>query len=352
MKVDIILHESNKGWIIEKMANRLNENLLLLGINSRVVDLPSIDSDIIHWMHYLNIPTNLTVNSTNTMLVTHVDEIDKLEKLEFLIHKGIHPIFLSAAHALEVSASLKIKNNFRKILPGSDLAVFNKIKFIINSNSYPDNRKNDNYLIKLSKDLKLTEAIFIFCGKRWEEVGINLREAGAEVYIYSKAAQNYPDYPSLNQMTKDSDIFIYMGFDEGSIGALDAYLLDRKLIVSDQGFHKEMLDKNVNLFKNYNKFKELIEISIENHVSWQKEKMKWSWGDYAKNHLNVWQELGQISNSSSADSGKIYNGKKITRLYNLLRLSSDYRNYALLFNTLKRLRFRKLINFMKKGNTK
>ena len=349
MKVDIIIDESNRGWIIEKMANRLNENLLLLGIDSSVTDMPSVQPDVIHWMHYLNVPTDLKTSSVNTMLVTHVDEIDKLERLDFLIKMGIHPLFLSEAHSLEISNFLKVDKKFQKILPGSDLAEFNKIKFIINSNSYPDNRKNDDYLIKLSKDLNLDQTIFIFCGKRWEKVGNHLSDAGAEVYIYSKQTGNYPDYDNLNKITKDSDIFIYMGFDEGSIGALDAYLLGKKLIVSDQGFHKEMLNNDVLLFKNYDKFKELVKVEIAKHLHWQKEKSRWSWAMFAKSHLDVWEELSLNNDSSFITPIKLGHNSKILRVQRILQLSLNYNNRALVLSTLKRLKYSKFMNFLKKG---
>jgi hypothetical protein len=351
MKVDIIVDESNKGWIIEKMANRLNENLLLLGIDSSVTDKPSIQPDVIHWMHYLNVPTDLKISAINTMLVTHVDEIDKLERLGFLIKMGVYPLFLSEAHSLEISNLLKVEKKFQKILPGSDLAVFNKIKFIINSNSYPDNRKNDDYLIKLSKDLNLEQTIFVFCGKRWEKVGNHLSDSGAEVYIYSKQAGNYPDYDTLNKITKDSDIFIYMGFDEGSIGALDAYLLNKKLIVSDQGFHKEMLNNDVLLFKNYDKFKELVEVEIANHLYWQKEKSRWSWATFAECHLDVWKKLSQNTDLPFSTPSKLGHNSKIVRLQRILKLSLNYNNRTLLLSTLKRLKYSKFMSFLKKGDT-
>jgi hypothetical protein len=352
MKVDIILHESNKGWIIEKIANRLAANLLSLGINSKLLDAPNFESDVTHWMHYLNVPLDLNISSINTMTVTHVDEIDKLEKLKFLIELGVYPIFLSNEHALEISNLLKIPTKFDKALPGSDLAIFNKIKFIINSNSYPDNRKNEDYLIRLARDLNLNQTIFIFCGKRWGEIGDHLSKAGAEVFIYSKEIGNYPSYESMNQITKDSDVFIYMGFDEGSMGALDAYLLNKKLIISDQGFHKEMSGRDVFLFKSYSEFKYLIEIAIKDHLTWQNEKLRWGWMEYAKSHLNIWNELISNNYLINLESNKSRSISKIARIYRVLVLSMNYNNHKLLIRTLKRLEFRKLINLVKKGRAK
>ena len=351
MKVDIILHESNKGWIIEKMANRLATNLLSLGTESRILGEPSFESDITHWMHYLNVPLDLKVSSINTMTVTHVDEIDKLEKLKFLIELGVYPIFLSNEHALEISNLLKMPTKFDKALPGSDLAVFQKIKFIINSNSYPDNRKNEDYLIRLARDLNLNKTIFIFCGKRWDKIGDNLSEAGAEVLIYSKEMGNYPNYESMNQITKDSDVFIYMGFDEGSMGALDAYLLNKKLIISDQGFHKEMSGRDIFLFKSYNEFKELIEIAITDHLTWQNEKLRWGWMEYAKSHLDIWNGLISSNNLLDLSLIKPQSSSKVARICRALVLSMNYNNHALLIRSVKRLRFRKLRNLLKKGRT-
>ena len=76
MNCNIVLHPYCRGWIIEKLALRLNEALQHIGVNCAVRDSYAADADINHFMifHYVD----GSRSSKNTMGITHVDDALKL----------------------------------------------------------------------------------------------------------------------------------------------------------------------------------------------------------------------------------------------------------------------------------
>ena len=290
MRIGVILDKSNKGWIIEKMAKRLIEELKLLGHNAELLTAANEGFDVIHWMHYLN--SNYFKDAKlNSMMVTHVDEANKLVKFRSRLKSGIKPIFLSDAHADEIAEMIRSPKRFHVAYPGSDLASMREdnLRFIITSHIYPDGRKNEDYLIRLAREVNLRDCHFILCGKRWEEVAKSLERSGATVLQLSPEYGNYPEYPELLNLVRQSDIFLYTGFDEGSMGALDAYLIGKKLIVSNQGFHKKFQGANVSLFDDYSEFAQYIKSEIKAKLEIKQNQTQWSWRSFTRAHLDLWE---------------------------------------------------------------
>jgi len=60
-----------RGWILEKMAVRLAENLAAWNVLPQTSYLLSSEADINHWMHYYDLEGGLF--GKNTLLITQVD---------------------------------------------------------------------------------------------------------------------------------------------------------------------------------------------------------------------------------------------------------------------------------------
>lgn len=292
--IQIILDPIHRGWVIEKLAKKIID--FWPGLHApQLTYFPKIAPSVTHWMHYMNVPANFLKISKgiHTVQVTHVDSEEKLKHLEKLIHAGAFPIFMSKQHAEEITN--KIKSPFKKylILPGSDLAlVGNRKRILISSNYYPDGRKNEKLLTRLAQESRLDSFHFIFIGKSWDQVANSLISAGAEVTIFSPNNPNYPSYDMQIEILRGVDCYLYLGFDEGSLGAIDAYLLGAPMIISRQGFHLEFTPgRNILLFEDYKDFKTKILATSERNPTNPDETHKWSWYRYAHDYQQVWDTL-------------------------------------------------------------
>lgn len=303
-KFQIVLDPIHRGWVIEKLANKIID----FWPNSEPPNLtyfPKRAPIVTHWMHFMNVSVKFLEISQgiHTIQVTHVDSSEKLQHLEKLIEAGAIPIFMSKQHAKQISN--KIKNPFRKfsILPGSDVANHgDRKRVLISSNYYPDGRKNENLLINLAEENKLDYFHFTFIGKSWDDIAKYLVASGAEVEIYSPNDPNCPSYEMQLEILRGVDCFLYLGFDEGSLGALDAYLLGTPMIISKQGFHLEFETRsNISLFQNYEEFKtKVLTITKRNPIS-PEENYNWSWYCYAERYKHMWDMLISEKNTTKKE---------------------------------------------------
>jgi hypothetical protein len=290
--IQIILDPVNKGWVIEKLARKIIE-FYPNHSKIKIHYFPRPGYLITHWMHYLNVSQDfLRINSgVNSFLVPHVDTKEKenffLKNLEF----GGIPIFMSEQHSRDIAKRLNLRFNPHYILPGSDLAEgLARFRIIIASHIYPDGRKNEKYLVQLAHDLSLENTHFTFVGKNWAEVSKALKDAGASVDWMDPNKPNFPTYLTLNLYIKSHDLFVYLGNDEGSLGALDAYLLGVPLLISNQGFHQEFIERNnVEMFETYEDFK--IKFQYLSQTRNRIDYDNWSWSKYSKQHQKFWDSL-------------------------------------------------------------
>ncbi len=293
-RIQIILDSVHQGWVLEKLAKRIVDYWPEMDAPI-ISSLPKSHFELTHWMHYMNAPIDYLKYSRNihTVQVTHVDSQSKLNHLEQLIKLGAIPVFMSKQHAEQVSEQLTVDFERHVILPGSDVALLSgRKRILISSNFYPDGRKNENFLINLAKETRLDHFHFTIIGKSWEGVAKFLVEAGAHVNLLRPQDLHYPSYTTQLGILKGVDCYLYLGFDEGSLGALDAYLSGIPMIISKQGFHLEFESReNIVLFENFAEFKEAFmgltsRTQIENS-----ELSKWSWYSFASSYEKFWNQI-------------------------------------------------------------
>lgn len=292
--IQIVIDPIHKGWVIEKLAHKIIE----FWPNFKPPSLtyfPRLAPQVTHWMHFMNVPVNFLEISKgiHTVQVTHVDSSEKLQYLEKLIRAGAIPVFMSKQHAKLISNKIDFPFKNYSILPGSDIANHgDRKRILISSNYYPDGRKNESLLINLAKEFRLDSFHFTFIGKSWDKIAELLVESGAEVRIFSPKDPNYPPYEMQLEILRGVDCYLYLGFDEGSLGALDAYLLGTPMIISKQGFHLEFATRsNILLFQNYEEFKmKLLTIDKRNPIS-PEEDHNWSWYSYTERYQQMWDSL-------------------------------------------------------------
>jgi hypothetical protein len=181
---------------------------------------------------------------------------------------------------------------FTHISPGSDVVSLECFNIVIASNYYPDGRKNEDWVkrfITENPDLVFTLTLI---GKSWGTFVQDLKTSKVKVEWYGPDTNFDLEYALILKVIRQADLFLYTGFDEGSLGALDAYLLGVPLLISDQGFHKNFEKRgDISLFSNYEEFSaNLRHIILEKNTTLRRND-EWAWSKYSDSHIQLWEAL-------------------------------------------------------------
>ncbi|MTA67083.1 MAG: hypothetical protein F2951_01245 [Actinobacteria bacterium] len=288
------MHSDNKGWILEKIAKRLMENLEKLGKSVEIVSEPTGHTDVVFWLYFGHSGIIQHGSSSEfqfrSALVTHVDDALKLKKVRELDKAGIDLVFMSKSHSEHISEMVRRDQIFFHVLPGTDLVhLIKPMKVGIFSKVFIDGRKNENWLIKLVEVTDPSQFEFIIVGKGWNKIVSKLRRLGSKVSLFDDIENPYPEYADFPELYNSLDLFIYLGFDEGSMGALDAFVLGTNLLVSRQGFHMEFELDDSQLFSDYAEFEERFTQQLNRYVIQQRHRQEWSWENFSKSLLDHWE---------------------------------------------------------------
>lgn len=307
--IQLIANPSEAGWVFGKIARRLKEVLETRGLNVQIIDEPEGNSDVVFWL-YFRYPGILAsgVGKYTTRLkstyVTHVDDSAKLEQIRKLKSDNADLIFMSPAHSLEISSMLALEDPFFSLLIGTDLAENDtKMRIGMFSNCYADGRKNEKWLARLAQEESLKDCDFVFIGTGWKKIGDKLKASGAQVELYDDIHRPYPPYSEFPSFYNSLDLYIYLGFDEGAMGSIDAYVLGTKLLISRQGYHEEFDLDDASFFSNYDEFKGKFVQILNVHRMHQENIKKWSWSNCAENLLKHWEmEFQQRDNIAANEA--------------------------------------------------
>src|SRR6266481_8164432 len=213
MKCNLVLHPFCRGWILEKMALRLNEALLALGIDSAVSDKFDPDADINHFavFHYVE----GSRATKNTMFITHVDDALKIRMIKDALSVVDVGICMSRMTVRSLVAQGIPRNALCHIAPAHDGSIKPRpIRIGITSNLHEDGRKRESLLVRLAAEMDLGDLHFQIFGKGWNRVGEQLRAGGASVDLYEGSADYAADYAEICKRVPDFDYYLYLGLDE------------------------------------------------------------------------------------------------------------------------------------------
>ncbi len=282
MKVNIVFNES--GWIIHKFACMLCENLCKLGVDARVSSQYDRKADINHYFFPNHAPIS---NKYVTFMITHVDMLEKLELIKQQTENG----------AIGICMSLDTKNKLISygvrpdrlcfINPAQDEQIApRKIKLGFTNRVYDDSRKRESMLIDVCG--KIDNRIFKFCimGSGWDSIVESIKSLGFEV-------EYYPDFDKdiYNDLITNLDYYCYFGFDEGSMGFLDALAAGIGTIVTPQGYH---LDLGIDITYPVSTIDDIVDALHEiekNRISAIDFSKKYTWEAYAKKHIEIWNYM-------------------------------------------------------------
>ena len=298
MKIALILSPENKGWILEKFARRMMVNLVDLGHQVQLTEDVVPGVDITHFLSYNFVDS---APGYRTAFVTHIDDSFKISHLKKLLKNELIDKFICMSQS---TVEHLVKNGLPRdslsyVLPAVDACPPPRlIKIGLSGRIYKDGRKNEDWLSDAASRMSLENFEFHIFGSGWDDIANELVSSKASVYTYGESLDYTHDHHVILEKLKILDYWMYLGFDEGSMGSLDAALAGVSLIATPQGFHLD-LDFNRNLW--VNSAQELFEsmIALSNEKPSTSDLEYWTWLRYSQDHLAIWNKgepVRQINN--------------------------------------------------------
>jgi len=290
IKVCLVL--KYRGWILEKMATRLAEQLPKWNVEAEIAEMPSPAADVNHWMYYNDLEGGFV--SRNTLSITHVDRAAKMHVLKQRLLKADMGICMSRMTLERLVSSGIPRRQLCYIIPAHDGNVKpKKIVIGITSTIRPDGAKREDVLIQMAQTIRLDMFHFIIIGPNWEKIIPILKAAGATVdYIPGAFEKDNAEHMRfILDRLSCFDYYLYMGWDEGSMGILDALAAGIPTIVTPQGFH---LDINGGITHPFSDVSELCAI-FKKLAKERQDRIdsvsNLTWNEYARQHALVWNSI-------------------------------------------------------------
>jgi glycosyltransferase involved in cell wall biosynthesis len=283
MKINIVCYEDPETWICGKIARRLNEALGKLGHASCIQRVVDPSADINHHVIYLNyMPAS---DGNHTLMVTHVDDALKVRMLERSLMTAKAAICASSESVRRLTA-LGVDGNKLSYssIAHDGKALERKYVIGITTRLYPDGRKNERYLQRLVEIIRPTDFEFKIMGFGWAPIVSELRKLRFHVDYWEDF-----DYETYIILMSKLDYFLYLGEDEGSAAFVDALAAGVKTIVIPQGMHLDAKEGITHGFKSFEDLRDIFSTLAEEKRTRTRAVESWTWENYAKDHLRVWE---------------------------------------------------------------
>jgi len=285
MRVRIVCDEDVHAWILGKFALKMNKCLLNSGIQSDIARQPDSSADINHYI--VNHIYDGKKHSTDTLMITHVDNLDKLHQLKKQMDIAALGICMSR-ETLDNLVKLGLpRNKLSYINPAHDGVIIPRPKVIgITCRVYKDGRKREQFLSKLAKDIDSRFFSFKIMGDGWNNQVEELRKNGFQVeYI------NHFDYNKYVKLIPSLDYYLYMGQDEGQVGFIDALTAGVETIITPQGYHLDAAEGISYPFNTYCELLNTFKVLTDKRLKLINSVSTWNWKDYTIKHLEIWEYL-------------------------------------------------------------
>lgn len=274
-----------EGWILQKFAVKMQEELNKRGIEADIGKCVDFTADINHHIAYHEYEPLRDCH--DTLMITHIDSVNKINLLKHQLQVAKMGICMSRETMERLAVYGVPREKLCYINPAQD-GVIKPKKYIlgITHKTHEDHRKNENVLITLCKELDPDYFAFKIMGSGWGDIVKSIRNMGFHVEYFDDF-----DYEEYTKLMPSLDYYLFWGFDEGSMGYLDALRAGVRTIVTPQGYHLDVKDgitypcrtildiKDV-LLKLQEERKRIVD-SVEN----------WTWKNYVNKHLEVWNYL-------------------------------------------------------------
>jgi len=201
------------------------------------------------------------------------------------------------------------------VLPAVDkIPKSRSIKIGMSGRVYSDGRKNEKWLTYISNLMSLENFEFHFFGSGWENTANKLELANAVVTLHQETESFETDHENILSSLPLLDYWMYLGFDEGSMGSLDAALAGVPLIATPQGFHLNLPHEIFKPVQNENDLFEVMKGLSEKSTLGKRDVLFWTWERYAAEHIKIWEGVYDFQGAPSSE-------QELTPIYRPSRLN-------------------------------
>lgn len=246
---DVIIDLYEKGWILdaisldwqEKLSKEYNVTINYCKPKKRFfgknIDNPPTNDITLHFI-YLNA---VKKSQIDIAFVTHIDKLWKRLLVAYIARQGIRFICLSNQTKYLVNRICDYQVNVENFTPNSlhfqrKNSIKNKITFGIFYRIYQDDRKKEDTLKGILATLNSfhNNAKIILYGNGFSDFKNEYKDLDIDLVSETFNKSRY------QKLMKKCDYVLYHPWDEGAYSILDAATLGIPVIVSDQGFHKDI----------------------------------------------------------------------------------------------------------------
>lgn len=276
----------DNGWIIGKFAKKMKEELEKQGYVCSIGDGVDPYADINHHVIYASCYP-VTPHYNETFMITHIDSGKKLALIKAQLKKVSMGICMSRETMERLAAYGIPREKLCYVNPAQD-GVIKPKKYIlgITHKTHEDHRKNEGVLIELCRALDPAYFSFKIMGAGWNDIVADVREMGFQVDYYKEF-----DYEIYIQLMPSLDFYLYWGFDEGSMGYLDALRAGVGTIVTPQGYHLDIKDGITYACRTIPDFKNVLLELQEKRKRIVRSVESWNWENYVNKHVEIWNYL-------------------------------------------------------------
>lgn len=341
MRVNIISNSS--GWILEKFALRLKEELLRIGVSDVIIsNVRKEEYDINH--HIMFDFVNFFKHPCDTFMIAHVDQNWHIRLLRDRLSKCGMGICMSEETMNKLVTYGLPRNKLCYINPAHD-HVIKPRKYVVGimhrCHKEIDFRKREEMLIDIVKQIDVSMFKFVIMGDGWEIIINELKAIGLEVDYYSEFI-----YEKYAEIMPNLDYYFFFGMDEGSMGFLDALAAGVQTIVTPQGFHLDAQGGITYAGETVGDF-----VQIFNEIADKKKKLvsaveEWTWENFAKKHLEVWHYL-----LDDVEMSELYKNRGLYKDGIFSVLPEDYSVHSFLVNEIQSHDYKKIVGrVIRRGN--
>lgn len=283
LSINIVCQDG--GWIFKKFADRMAEKLTYEDADVTVSPYIKNNVDINHHIPYAAYPPC----KNDTLMITHVDNLKKLEILKRQLAIAGMGICMSRDSMNKLVSFGVPRQKLCYVNPAHD-NVIKPHKYLIGithkCHDSEDLRKRATALIDILQDIDSRYFSFFIMGPGWDSIVTSLKISGFEVDYYPEFI-----YDVYNLMMQKIDYFLYTGFDEGTMGYLDALAAGVGTIVTPQGYHLDTECEIDYPCRTISEFRNAF-IELQNKRKKKTESVKdWTWDCYTKKHLDIWNYM-------------------------------------------------------------
>ena len=230
--------------------------------------------------------------SRNTLFVTHVDRAAKLHLLKQRLRSADMGICMSRMTVRDLVGQGIPSEKLCYVTPAHDALIEpRRIVIGITSRLRVDGAKREDILVEVCRRMRLDAYHFEIIGRGWASVVRVLEAAGATVRYYPGGDDRVADYQYNLERVPSFDYYLYLGFDEGSMGLLDALAAGIPTIVTPQGFHLDIGGGITHAFSNPGQLSSILRKIPQERDQRVASVARLSWSEYARKHAVIWRTI-------------------------------------------------------------